>query len=552
MFVRLIGAFEMRDDSGRDCTPRGAKSRALIAMLCQTPDHSRPRRWLEGKLWSDRGAEQASGSLRQALMELRKVLGAEADLLVADRDSVRLTAVSTDLDGPADAALAALRLGREFLEGIDIVDPAFQDWLREERQRLSARLPESSVAPALLSFGAQSAGERPPLVVQFGVLPEGPGSFAAREMALGVARLAAEFSYLDIYGADGAALPARLPAGGLALQVEGAEIGSRLHVMVSLISRANRQTVWSQRLSVTDPDEVAQGRGDVPPLAFQAAEAALLQMPRLAEETPGSAMLAVNARIARAMTDIFSYSGERLRAADALLAEAQTILPAARLCAWRSLVRQIMFVERTEDDPRRLQADADGFARNALENTSGNPLVLALVSHARVMVDENPEAGTVLARDAVRLSPFNAFGYWSEAAANIRHERLPEALASARRGAAIASRSTIGHWWEALSGLAALRGGLIAPAIAHYEAAHYRAPNFRAAMRHLAYLYLESDAPVKARRVLSALVRAEPDFHPLRLLSDDYPAITLRRSGLAERHLDAMASLLAEVTAASG
>ncbi|MCB6177820.1 hypothetical protein LHP98_06705 [Rhodobacter sp. Har01] len=549
MFVRLIGAFEMRDDSGRDCTPRGAKTRALIAMLCQTPDRRRPRRWLEGKLWSDRGAEQASGSLRQSLMELRKSLGEASATLLTDRDSVQLAEMSTDLDGDAAAAIAAMRLGREFLEGIDIVDPAFLDWLREERRRIAvALLPSGTAAPAL----AGTAADRPPFVVQYGALPDGVGNFAARELALGIARLAAEFSHLDLYGVDGTAVPAQIPAGGLVLHLEGAEIQGRVHMMASLVARSNRQTVWSQRLAVSEPDEVALGLGEVPPLVFQAAEATLLQMPRLAEEPLCTAALAVNARIARAMTDIFSYDGARLRAADLLLAEAQEILPSARLCAWRSLVRQIMFVERTEDDPRRLQSEADAFARNALEHTAGNPLVLALVSHARVMVDENPEAGTVLARDAVRLSPFNAFGYWSEAAANIRHERLPEALASARRGAAIASRSSIGHWWEALSGLAALRGGLIAPAIAHYEAAHYRAPSFRAAMRHLAYLYLEAEAPAKARRVLTALVRAEPDFHPARLLTEDYPATTLRRSGLAERHLDAMTVLLCQAASGSG
>ena len=75
MFIRLVGVFEVRDDQGRDCTPRGSKARAILAMLCQTPDRLRARRWLEGRLWSDRGADLASGSLRQALMEIRKALG---------------------------------------------------------------------------------------------------------------------------------------------------------------------------------------------------------------------------------------------------------------------------------------------------------------------------------------------------------------------------------------------------------------------------------------------------------------------------------------------
>jgi tetratricopeptide (TPR) repeat protein len=239
------------------------------------------------------------------------------------------------------------------------------------------------------------------------------------------------------------------------------------------------------------------------------------------------------------------------RAGDAQLDQAQAIAPSGRIAAWRSLVRQIMFVERTEWPPQRLESESDSFARQALDQAEGNPLVLALVSHTRVMVDENPEAGTVLARDAVRLSPFNAFGYWSAAGAELRHERHAQALATARRGTDIASRTPIGHWWEALAGLAALRGGQIGPAIAHYESAFYRAPNFRAAMRHLAYLYLEAADTKKTERVLRALLRAEPEFSPATLLDADYPAVTLRSSGLAARHLEAMSDLCERLRAST-
>ena len=140
MFVRLVGVFEVRDAQGRDCTPRGAKARAILAMLCQTPDRRRARRWLEARPWSDRGAEQASGSLRQALMEIRKSLGVDADCLEADRDTVRLSGVTTDLEQNHTAAVAALQSDREFLEGIDIIDQAFADWLRDERARVEQSL----------------------------------------------------------------------------------------------------------------------------------------------------------------------------------------------------------------------------------------------------------------------------------------------------------------------------------------------------------------------------------------------------------------------------
>ncbi|MEZ5799033.1 MAG: hypothetical protein R3D63_17080 [Paracoccaceae bacterium] len=543
MRIRLVGVFEVTDDAGRDCTPRGSKACALLAMLCQTPDRRRPRRWLEGKLWSDRGAEQASGSLRQALMELRKALGPLADRLVADRSSVALGPVTTDLDtAPAEAA-EALRSGREFLEGIDIVDAAFLDWLREERQRVAAQLGLAAVLPAPPQADVP---RRTPFVLRQGSLPDGPGAFIARDLAQAIARLAAEFLHLDLYDATGGAEADSLPREGLDLHIEGAWIQNRAALMVSLIARASQQTVWSQRLTAASVEEVAEGQGDVPSVVFEAVEAAMMQMPRLAETEPGAAVQ-VNARIARAMAEMFSYDAARLRLADQLLQEAAALMPSDRICAWRSLVRQIMFVERTEPDPEALRDQSDALARTALEMTDGTPLVLALISLTRVMVDENPEAGTVLAQDATRRSPFNPFGFWAMAAANIRHGLDEQALASARRGVEIASRTPIVHSWEGLAGLAALRAGHPSAAIAHYEAAHYRAPNFRAGMRHLVYLYLEDGARTKAARVLKALLRAEPDFSPAALLDPDYPAHTLRRAGLAQRHAETLQEMIGQL-----
>ena len=115
----------------------------------------------------------------------------------------------------------------------------------------------------------------------------------------------------------------------------------------------------------------------------------------------------------------------------------------------------------------------------------------------------------------------------------IRAGQFADALAAARTGAEIAARTSYVHWWESLSGLAAIRAGMYDVAIAHCEAAHYRSPTFRGAMRPLLFLYLAAGAREKAARVLRNLQRVEPDFS-LALIRDDpeYPAVTLRRAGL--------------------
>jgi len=259
MFIRMIGVFEVRDEAGQDLTPRGAKARALLAMLACTQGHRRSRRWLEARLWSDRGQEQASGSLRQALTELRKALGPLADRLTSDRDCVALKGFGTDLADTL-AVRQALAQGREFLEGIDIVDPGFKLWLAEERQRVAAVLDE--VEPA--------ARSPVPFTLRLAQLPEGTEAAVARDLAAAIARLTAEY-LLGETGRRG--LPGERLPGGLDLQLEGAWSEDRAYLKVRLVNMATQKTIWSQRLVAS---LVEEGRPGSSAVVFEATEAQLM------------------------------------------------------------------------------------------------------------------------------------------------------------------------------------------------------------------------------------------------------------------------------------
>lgn len=261
MFIRLVGLFQVLDASGTDCTPRGAKARALLAMLGRTEDHCRPRRWLENRLWSDRGQEQASGSLRQALSELRKALGTLADHLQSDRDCVRLVRFETDLDRDPEAARLALAGGREFLEGIDILDPAFGEWLAEERRRVVVDL----------GHAARSVGR--PFRLRLAALPEGTEAAIARDLAGAIARLTAEYLLRD--GPEGFGSAANPLPEGLDLHVEGAWSGDRAHLKLRLVAQSDHTTIWSQRL-IASRTAGEDGRGAAASLVFETTEAPIM------------------------------------------------------------------------------------------------------------------------------------------------------------------------------------------------------------------------------------------------------------------------------------
>jgi DNA-binding SARP family transcriptional activator len=141
--IRLLGGLGITAADGTDVTPPGKKLRALIAFLSLQPGKTWPRGQLTALLWGDRDEEQARGSLRQVLAELRRNLG-EPSPLLADRETVALDAAFFNVDAVEFARLAAAgelesaaQLYRgELLDGLHLSDAGFADWLLVERTRL--------------------------------------------------------------------------------------------------------------------------------------------------------------------------------------------------------------------------------------------------------------------------------------------------------------------------------------------------------------------------------------------------------------------------------
>src|SRR5262245_16937477 len=142
----LLGGFQA-GVAGHVINIAGRKERALLAVLAMPPGEPRSREKLAGLLWSDRSDKQARDSLKQALLRLRKSFGSLYPLpMVTDRASVTLNAeITVDVQefeqlvagGTLDGLARATELYRgDLLEGLDVRDPAFEEWLLFERQRL--------------------------------------------------------------------------------------------------------------------------------------------------------------------------------------------------------------------------------------------------------------------------------------------------------------------------------------------------------------------------------------------------------------------------------
>ena len=143
--MRCWGDFALRGEDEVDLRPRGRKPRALLAYLAMHPDMTIGRERLLGLLWGERGEEQARGSLRQAIQEL-KPLANGLGLLRVDRESLMLDGdrLVTDLDR-LNQALQRRELdelirglpepGDRIFADLEGLDSGFDDWLAIERSR---------------------------------------------------------------------------------------------------------------------------------------------------------------------------------------------------------------------------------------------------------------------------------------------------------------------------------------------------------------------------------------------------------------------------------
>ncbi len=142
-----------------------SKAQALVFYLAAT-DHPHTRESLAGLLWSDRPENAAKSSLRNALTNLRQLIGPYLDIthqtvalhrdmplyVDCERRAAQLSGVQWDgstAAAPAPEDLIALKetadlVQGDFLDGFYVADaPLFEEWMLAEREHLRLELEET-------------------------------------------------------------------------------------------------------------------------------------------------------------------------------------------------------------------------------------------------------------------------------------------------------------------------------------------------------------------------------------------------------------------------
>lgn len=155
--LNLFGGFGLRRSDGGEVRLPTRKAEALLAYLACHPGEKQPRDRLTAMLWGDRGDRQARHSLSQTLLSIRQAFEGADALLMVERETVAACAEAVTSDvldfqrliDSEDGLRSALDLYRgEFLDGFNMREAGFEEWITEERARLHGRAFEAFLALA--------------------------------------------------------------------------------------------------------------------------------------------------------------------------------------------------------------------------------------------------------------------------------------------------------------------------------------------------------------------------------------------------------------------
>lgn len=564
-FLYLMGPFLLCSPLGNAHTPTGQKTQALIALLAVAPRGRRSRAWLKDKLWSDRPAAQASASLRQALHEAKKSIASlSGNLLSADKQNVVLDIDSLwidikNLECFLENAGEAPHT-HEFLEGIDIQDPEFEDWLTGERRVWTTKLEE---------FLAQNRGSGPrpgsklphegpgkPVAA-----PAGPDASTTRHIAIGllppivpnhseeltalsdlivesIVRNLGEVHPIDIYDYRDTGMEAfGVPIGSgpdLVLRVRAKCAASDLYLSLLAYNVATQKLIWSYTIHADQEDalqfDTLTMSGFINQNVDRLANSFFTHSLETFSRLPGNYKTGYTA-----LNYIFRLDEKYLTAAETLLSQSYEKDPQSNYLALLAYISSFNVGENLGEftDARRLATI--NHANEALEVDPFNSITLSCIGHVHGYVLRDFATAADLHAQAVELNPHQAFAWDHFALFNIYTGNYREALKSAHRACYLGSFSPLRYSFDTTVCMAATLSGEYETALRYGNRALSRQPRFAAARRYL----------IACHGHLGNIEEAQCHIRHMRSISPGFDLPFVRGNGLAIADKEGLGRLIA-------
>ena len=515
VLVYLTGSFKIELADGRDVTPRSSKAQGLIALLATSSSGARSRSWLQSHLWSDRAPEQASGSLRQCLVQLRHALADIPEVLEATRQKISL-----DLGKVSIVACE----NEEVLEGLDVRDEEFEGWLRTLHVR------GLEVKPAAVT---SKASERPQVPVGLktisiqtkvaGEATNGQLEWLGQLLADNMSKQLRETFSVDVSVAG----PASIDPNLWQVDIEMCQVSATtLGVRMSLSRPARNLHVWANHTTVEMRGAPPVDHPDLALLSNQIIEAIGDEL--FLKNGPDANCPDTLCR--SAIRGMFTIEADRVNAADNMFARAFDLEPRGLYLAWRAQAKTIMKIERHDHDGKALLEEAEALCAKALEAEPNNSMVLATVADTYCLILREYDRSLFLADRSARLNPSNPMAWSALSTAHMLAGNSKQSLQFTLRVHRLALTSPHRFWWDSQVFAAALTAGKLEEADHFAESCRVQNPNYRPPLRYLIALHANAGRQDKALQMARDLTAIEPDFTIERLVEDrDYPAALLHQ-----------------------
>lgn len=542
LLIQLLGPFRIRKWTGEDCTPRGRKACALLAMLALSPDHKRSRVWIQDRLWGSRAKEQGAASLRQSLTEIRKAFGSSHNVVLADSFLLALDSrlFETDL---GQVPLPELQPGTELLEGFDIAEEEFEEWLREQRQQLRVRAAAPRTSPRSVESNARSGSDMQlphNRIVLVNGSRTGPtevavtadslvDSIAKTITELGAAKILDRRSTSDDHSETGDASAANKM---LSLRSDIFGSDTKRIVRLALLQLPANTLAWSSTIQVCGEEALDLNDANVMRTINLVVNFAIDQFIRVGSES--SDKVTASNLCYSGILHLFRLGKINFETADRLFGTAFEIEPRGIYLAWRAYLRTFLLAERQFTCRQTIEAEAFDFMYRALELEPHNSYVAGLSAHVQTMMRRSYVAAYELAERSIQLNHANPIGwaclgiaksYLGKPEAGFQHTLLARTIAGS---------APFRYQLDALSCIAGTMAGELDKAVHLAEASHALAPTFAPPLRYLSALYAHDGRPDLSLEMVRKLRASEPDFSYDKLRDKAYPAAGLHRTPIID------------------
>ena len=520
--IRLHGPFSVRTASGEELDLRGARNRALLALLLTAPEGKRSRTFIRGLLWASRDAEHGMASLRSALSAVRSALGPYASLISCPTKEdivLDLSAVGS-IGTPADGA---------FLEGIEIPEKQFQSWVARQCSDLAPAVPltrhqatlRPSVAVLPLVCVQPDAGQAP------------IGDLLAQEVTRALSRslLLDVISHLSCrnIGARHVGLNQirqdlgcdYLVCGTLRLN------GGRYRMDVDLIETTQGRVIWTDSFAEALSAAIEGQSRVLPELAAMVGQSIVQSLIELAGNRPLNE-IETHKLITSGITLMYrqnfkSYS----RARTYLRAAAEQSPDSAEVQAWMAKWYALHISQGWTEEVATFREQAAGFARKALDLDPENPFALTINGYINNNLFKRSDNSMHQYEQALALEPSNSMARLLKGALHAFMDEGDLAIEECERARGLSPIDPQGYFYDTLAATAYLSKG-------RYEEALQLAERAVAVnRRHVSTLRVRTialqalDRGDEAKQAASELRRRQPDITVSNYL-DKHPAAAFR------------------------